>query len=87
MADEPQTMNITRVSDETGQAKLFTLKPDVDFSFIPGQVAVLGVEGVGESYFALASAPEDKGMLQLLMKDGKGAAGARTTDRWGRVPS
>ena len=39
-------------------------------------MAILGVEGVGESYFAIASAPEDKGSLQFLVKDGKGAAGA-----------
>jgi sulfhydrogenase subunit gamma (sulfur reductase) len=76
MADEPQTMKITAVSDETAQAKLFTVKPDGDWDFIPGQVAIVGVEGVGESYFAVASAPEDKGMLQFLVKDGKGAAGA-----------
>ena len=76
MADEPQNMKITAVSDETAQTKLFTVKPDGDWDFIPGQVAVVGVEGVGESYFAIASAPEDKGMLQFLVKDGKGAAGA-----------
>jgi sulfhydrogenase subunit gamma (sulfur reductase) len=76
MADEPQTMKIVHVSDETAQTKLFTLKPESDWDFVPGQVAVLGVEGIGESYFAIASAPEDKGMLQFLVKDGKGAAGA-----------
>lgn len=76
MADEPATMKIVQVSDETAQAKLFTLEPESDWDFIPGQVAVLGVEGSGESYFAIASAPEDKGALQFLVKDGKGAAGA-----------
>jgi NAD(P)H-flavin reductase len=76
MADESITMRISRISDETAQAKLFTLKRESPWSFIPGQVAILGVEGVGESYFAIASAPEDKGMLQFLVKDGKGAAGA-----------
>jgi NAD(P)H-flavin reductase len=76
MAGEPQTMRITAVSDETAQAKLFTVEPYGDWDFVPGQVAVVGVEGVGESYFAIASAPEDKGVLQFLVKDGKGAAGA-----------
>ena len=64
------------ITDETPQAKLFTVEPDGDWSFVPGMVAVVGVEGIGESYFALASAPEDKGVLQFLVKDGKGAAGA-----------
>ena len=76
MADEPQIMKITQVSGETAQTKLFTLVPPSDWDFVPGQVAVLGLEGVGESYFAIASAPEDKGVLQFLVKDGKGAAGA-----------
>jgi len=76
MPDEPQTMKITQVSDETAQTKLFTLQPGADWDFVPGQVAILGVEGVGESYFAIASAPEDEGVLQFLVKDGKGAAGA-----------
>jgi sulfhydrogenase subunit gamma (sulfur reductase) len=76
MADEPITMKISRISDETAQTRLLTLAPAGDWSFIPGQVAVLGVEGVGESYFAIASAPEDRGMLQFLVKVGKGAAGA-----------
>jgi sulfhydrogenase subunit gamma (sulfur reductase) len=76
MADEPQNMTITQVSDETAQTKLFTLRPGSTWEFVPGQVAILGVEGVGESYFAIASAPQDKGVLQFLVKDGKGAAGA-----------
>ena len=76
MVDEAKTMKIMRVTDETDQAKLFTVMPEDEWSFIPGMVAILGVEGAGESYFALASAPEDKGILQFLVKDGKGAAGA-----------
>lgn len=83
MAGEPQTMRITAVSDETAQAKLFTVTPDGDWDFVPGQVAIVGVEGVGESYFAIASAPEDKGVLQFLVKDGKGAAGAIFTMKEG----
>lgn len=76
MTDEPQTMKITAISEETAQTKLITVQPESDWEFVPGQVAVVGVEGVGESYFAIASAPEDKGMLQFLVKDGKGVAGA-----------
>ena len=76
MDDRPATMKIVRISGETAQTKLFTVLPERDWPFIPGQVAVLGVEGVGESYFAIASAPEDEGVLEFLVKDGKGAAGA-----------
>jgi sulfhydrogenase subunit gamma (sulfur reductase) len=76
MADEPATMKIAEITEETAQTKLLTLTLEAPWDFIPGQVAILGVEGVGESYFAVASAPEDKDMLQFLVKDGKGAAGA-----------
>ncbi len=76
MADEPVTIRIIRVADATAQTRLVTLRRPKDWWFVPGQVAVLGVEGEGESYFAIASAPEDKGVLQFLVKDGKGAAGA-----------
>ena len=76
MADEPIIMKIANVSEQTAQTKLITLKPDRDWQFVPGQVAIIGVEGMGESYFAIASAPEDTGVLQFLVKDGKGAAGA-----------
>jgi sulfhydrogenase subunit gamma (sulfur reductase) len=76
MADEPIELKVVEVSEETAQTKLITLRAEEDWDFVPGQVAVLGVEGVGESYFAIASAPEDKGILQFLIRDGGGAAGA-----------
>jgi sulfhydrogenase subunit gamma (sulfur reductase) len=76
MADQPQVMRIVEVKDETPEAKLITVHPEGEWNFTTGQVAVVGVEGVGESYFAVASAPEDKGVLQFLVKNGKGAAGA-----------
>lgn len=79
MADLPQTMRIVEVKDETPEAKLITVRPEREWSFTTGQVAVVGVEGVGESYFAVASAPEDKDVLQFLVKNGKGAAGALFT--------
>lgn len=76
MADEPINMKIEKIADETPQTRFITLRLDGHWDFVPGQVAILGVEGVGESYFAIASAPEDEGVLQFLVKDGKGAAGA-----------
>ena len=76
METQASVMTIQRVSDETPQLKLFTLTAEPAWTFIPGQVCVLGVEEVGESYFAIASAPEDKGILEFLVKDGAGAAGA-----------
>ena len=76
MADQPQIVRIVEVRDETPEAKLITVGAEGEWSFTTGQVAVVGVEGVGESYFAIASAPEDKGLLQFLVKNGKGAAGA-----------
>ena len=76
MDGQPSVMKIDRAEDETDQLRLFTLRPDGDWTFVPGQVAILGIEGVGESYFAIASAPEEKGILQFLVKDGDGVAGA-----------
>jgi sulfhydrogenase subunit gamma (sulfur reductase) len=76
MAGEPTIMKVIEVSDETAQTRLITVGRDEGWDFVPGQVAILGVEGMGESYFAIASAPEDEGILQFLVKDGKGAAGA-----------
>ena len=39
-----------------------------------GQVAVLGISGIGESYYAMASAPEDKGGIEVLVKKGEGVS-------------
>jgi sulfhydrogenase subunit gamma (sulfur reductase) len=76
MPDEPSSMKITAISAQTAQTKLITLEPEEGWQFVPGQVAILGVDRAGEAYFAIASAPEDKGVLQFLIKDGKGTAGA-----------
>jgi sulfhydrogenase subunit gamma (sulfur reductase) len=83
MADLPQTMRIVGMKDETPEAKLITVCRENEWAFTAGQVAVVGVEGVGESYFAVASAPEDEGVLQFLVKNGKGVAGALFTMRKG----
>lgn len=51
--------------------RLISLDGEKIWSFIPGQVAILGIEGVGESYFAIASAPEDRGVWSFSSKKGK----------------
>ena len=76
MGDQPTILTVQSVREETSQARLISLNGGNVWSFIPGQVAVLGIEGVGESYFAVASAPEDKGGMEFLVKKGGGAAEA-----------
>jgi sulfhydrogenase subunit gamma (sulfur reductase) len=76
MSDQPVVLTIDQIAQEANQLKLVRCKTNSSWSFIPGQVAILGLEGVGESYFAIATAPEDKGILEFLVKDGKGAAAA-----------
>jgi NAD(P)H-flavin reductase len=44
-----------------------------DVRFVPGQVAVLSVEGEAPAYFAFASAPEDN-ELEVLVKQKMGAS-------------
>jgi sulfhydrogenase subunit gamma (sulfur reductase) len=72
----PTIFTVAKVTAETEQMHLLSLKTEKPWTFIPGQVAVLGIEGVGESYFAVASAPEDKNSMEVLVKDGKGASAA-----------
>ncbi len=76
MEERPTLMKIDKVTDETPQMRLFTVLSPEDWDFVPGQVAVLGLPEHGEGYFAIASAPEDKGILEFLVKDGKGVAEA-----------
>ncbi|MDP2743616.1 MAG: NAD-binding oxidoreductase [Dehalococcoidia bacterium] len=56
--------------------RLISLNGNEVWPFVPGQVAVLGIEGVGESYFAIASAPEDRHGLDFLIRKGEGVSGA-----------
>ncbi|MGH9967150.1 MAG: hypothetical protein ACREBG_04865 [Pyrinomonadaceae bacterium] len=80
---------ITRVQDQARATRSFDLMPDPRFqpgspaggaanhgiSFVPGQVAVLKVEGAAPAYFAFASAPEDR-ELEVLVKQRIGASNA-----------
>lgn len=85
MSDQATIFKVSTISDAANQLRLVTLESSDSWSFIPGQVAVLGVEGVGESYFAIASAPEDKDGLEFLIRDGKGAASALFNAKEGDV--
>jgi sulfhydrogenase subunit gamma (sulfur reductase) len=79
MPDYPQTLLIRHVQQQAREIRSFDMLPEEaqtgqhGVSFIPGQVAVLGVGGE-QAYFAFASAPEDA-ELEFLVKRGFGAGG------------
>jgi len=75
MMNQPSVFVVQQVREETKQMHLISLNGDNVWSFVPGQVAVLGIEEVGESYFAIASAPEDRQGMDFLIRDGKGVSG------------
>jgi sulfhydrogenase subunit gamma (sulfur reductase) len=69
---------ITRVRDQARAVRSFDLMPQGvseshGVAFMPGQVAVLSVEGEAPAYFAFASAPEDR-ELEVLVKQKVGAS-------------
>jgi sulfhydrogenase subunit gamma (sulfur reductase) len=73
-----QKLIITHVRDQARAIRSFDLMPEVaadthGIVFVPGQVAVLRVEGESAAYFAFASAPEDS-ELQVLVKPKEGAS-------------
>lgn len=72
----PTIFTVKKVRTETDQMRLLSLEAEKQWSFIPGQVAILGMEGIGESYYAIASAPYDKNGMDVLVKDGKGVSAA-----------
>jgi NAD(P)H-flavin reductase len=72
----PTIFTVKKVTAETEQMHLLSLEAETEWSFIPGQVAILGMEGIGESYYAIASAPNDRHGLDVLVKDGKGVSAA-----------
>jgi len=74
-------MRIGRAIRETNDIKSVRLVPDNDHQdamlpFIPGQLVVLSLPGLKPAYFAIASAPEEKGYLDILIKQGKGTSAA-----------
>jgi NAD(P)H-flavin reductase len=75
MAEQVTIFTVIKIKPETEQMRLLSLHSATKWSFIPGQVAVLLVEGAGESFFAIASSPDDND-IDFLIKDGKGVAAA-----------
>jgi sulfhydrogenase subunit gamma (sulfur reductase) len=76
MEDKPINLTVQSVRNEAAQTRVISLNGGKVWSFTPGQIAVLGIEGVGESYFAIASAPEDKEGMEFLVKKGGGVSEA-----------
>jgi len=73
-----QTLIITDVREQARGVRSFDLMPESaagqhGISFVPGQVAVLAVEGEAPAYFAFASAPDDA-ELEVLVKQKVGAS-------------
>jgi sulfhydrogenase subunit gamma (sulfur reductase) len=73
-----RSLIITDVNDQARAVRSFDLMPEGagrahGVSFVPGQVAVLGVPGEEPAYFAFASAPEDA-ELEVLVKQKLGAS-------------
>jgi NAD(P)H-flavin reductase len=74
-------MHISKVVSETDDIKSFRLVASdgnwgTVFPFVPGQVVVLSLPELKPAYFAIASAPEEHGYLDILVKQGKGTSGA-----------
>ena len=66
------TLRIVNTMDESPTLKRVVLSfcdSSRPFSFATGQYVKLSKEGKGESYFAIASAPEEGGRLEFLVRD------------------
>jgi NAD(P)H-flavin reductase len=74
---ETRTLVIKRIHEEARDIRAFDTTPEdaPPISFVPGQVAVLGVAGDAEKpgYFAIASAPEDEELEFLIKRAERGA--------------
>jgi sulfhydrogenase subunit gamma (sulfur reductase) len=73
-----QSLIITKVRDQARGIRSFDLMPEGarerhGVAFVPGQVAVLAVEGEVPAYFAFAGAPEDE-ELEVLVKQKMGTS-------------
>lgn len=76
--NKSRSLVITNVRDQGRDTRAFDLMPDDasdahGVTFIPGQVAMLGVKGEEPAYFAFAGAPEDR-ELEILVKRAVGAS-------------
>lgn len=75
---EPRLLIITRIRDQARATRSFDLMPAQaaaihGIAFVPGQVAILRVDGAEPAYFAFAGAPEDR-ELEVLIKQKDGAS-------------
>jgi len=66
---------VLSVAEETADMRLISLNSEHIWQFIPGQIALLSGEGSGESYFAIASAPEDRERMDFLIRNRGGTSG------------
>lgn len=83
MESQSVTFIVQWVREETTQMRLISLNGKKIWTFIPGQVAVLGMGDVGESYFAIASAPEDRDGMEFLIRKGQRVSEALFTVKKG----
>lgn len=77
-SDKILSLTITAIREQGRDIRSFDLLPDnatdsPGVIYIPGQVAVLRVDGEDPAYFAFASAPEDR-ELEILVKRTIGAS-------------
>jgi sulfhydrogenase subunit gamma (sulfur reductase) len=75
MSNNNDSFIVRSTKEETEDMRLITLNSGHIWQFIPGQIALLSREGSGESYFAIASAPEDREGIDFLIRNGEGTCG------------
>ena len=71
--NKAQTLVISGIRDQARITRSFDLRPERMVDFMPGQVAILRVEGEEPAYFAFAGAPADRD-LEVLVKQKAGAS-------------
>ena len=82
----PEPANIADIRDEVlGERPIRTFKVTLqdgrDFKQQPGQCAMLGILGIGESMISIASSPTKKGYLEFsIMKMGKVTSALHASD-------
>lgn len=75
MDNQSDSFIVRNITEETADMRLITLNSGHIWQFIPGQVAILSKGGGDESYFAIASAPEDREGMDFLIRNGEGTCG------------
>jgi NAD(P)H-flavin reductase len=69
------TMQVARVAQEGLHMRHLTLTAPESYAFGCGQYVEVRAEGERPGYFAIASGPEQPGIIDLLVKEGEGVAG------------